>query len=450
MTCAACAARIEKKLNRLDGVEAAVNFATERATVRCDDDVPVERLVGAVESAGYRAHVASAYEHGHEHGTSSPRRLVVAAVLTIPVVVGGMAGWSPWLGFVLATPVVFYAGLEFHAAAFRSARHGSAGMDTLISLGTLAAWTWSAVVVLGGLDADVYFEVAAAVTTLILLGRWLESRAKRRSSDALRALLALGAVGAFDMQVGDLFEVKPGEKIATDGIVIEGESAVDRSLLTGESVPVEVGVGAFVEGATLNTYGRLVVRATRVGADTALAQIARLVEAAQSGKAPVQRLADRISAVFVPVVIVLALLTLVGWLAAGASASTAFTAAVAVLIIACPCALGLATPTALLVGTGRGAQVGLLIKGPQILESTRKVDTIVLDKTGTVTTGRMALADVAVAEGVARDDVLRIAGAVEAPSEHPIAQAIANAARDELGTLPAVDGFGNREGLGVE
>jgi Cu+-exporting ATPase len=370
-------------------------------------------------------------------------------------------GWE-WVALALSTPVVFYSGLGFHRMALRGARHFSAGMDTLISVGTLAAWLWSTVVLVGGLDTDVYFEVATAVTTLVLLGRYVEARAKGRSSEAIRRLLELGAkdarvvrageealVPVGELEVGDLIVVRPGEKIATDGVVVEGESAVDQSLLTGESVPVEVVSGAEVAGATVNTYGRLVVRATKVGADTALAQIARLVEAAQSGKAPVQRLADRISAVFVPIVLVLSLLTLAGWLAFGASASTAFTAAVSVLIIACPCALGLATPTALMVGTGRGAQLGVLIKGPEILEQTRRVDTVVLDKTGTVTEGRMELTEVAPMNGASRADVLRLAGAVEAASEHPIAQAVVRAARAEVGELPPVASFRNRPGVGV-
>jgi P-type Cu+ transporter len=484
MTCASCAARVEKKLNRLDGVTATVNFATEQATVRCDPDVPAERLVAAVESAGYGARLAGAAEtapaqHAHEgegagahHHHDEPlrilkRRLVVAVALTIPVALLAMvpplqfADWE-WLALVLSTPVVFYAGFGFHRAALKNARHLAATMDTLISLGTVAAWLWSTVVLLAGLETDVYFEVAAVVTTLIVLGRYLEARAKGRSSEAIRKLLALGAKEALllrdgeevlvpieQLQVGDHFVVRPGEKVATDGVIVEGESAVDQSMLTGDSVPVEVGAGSEVAGATVNSYGHLLVEATRIGADTALAQIARLVEAAQSGKAPVQRLADRVSAVFVPIVIVLSLLTLGGWLLAGASAATAFTAAVSVLIIACPCALGLATPTALMVGTGRGAQLGVLIKGPEILEQTRRIDTIVLDKTGTVTEGKIELADVALLNGATPADVLRLAGAVESASEHPIAQAIANAARAELGTLPPVTRFRNQPGVGV-
>jgi len=467
MRCASCAARIEKKLNRLDGVEATVNFATEQATVHLGGAVSVAVLVDAVESAGYGARL---HEVGHTHEESSTilrRRLALAVTLTVPVALLAMvtplqfAGWE-WAAFALSTPVVFYSGLAFHRAALKNARHLAASMDTLISLGTLAAWLWSTVVLLAGLGSDVYFEVAAAVTTLVLLGRYLEARAKRRSSAAIRKLLELGAkeahllrdgqeilVPVSELKVGDVFVVRPGEKVATDGRVAEGESAVDQSLLTGESAPVEVAVGSDVAGATLNTYGRLVVRATKVGADTALAQIARLVEAAQSGKAPVQRLADRISAIFVPVVLVISLLTLAGWLASGASASVAFTAAVAVLIIACPCALGLATPTALMVGTGRGAQLGVLIRGPEILEQTRRLDTIVLDKTGTVTEGKLELVEVALLNGAGRADVLRLAGSVEAASEHPVAQAVVRAARAELGDLPPVTGFRNEPGVGV-
>ena len=470
MTCASCAARIERKLNKLEGVEAAVNFATEQATVSCDPDVPVEQLLTAVESAGYRAHVATTPGAGQAHDeplTTLKLRLALAMALTAPVALLAMvaplqfAGWE-WLALALSTPVVLYAGIGFHAAALRSAKHLAATMDTLISLGTAAAWVWSAIVLVGGLDTDTYFEVAAVITTLILLGRYLEARARGRSSEAIRKLLELGAkearvlrhgeevlVPVAELQVGDVFVVRPGEKIATDGVVVEGDSAVDQSMLTGESLPVEVGPESEVAGATVNTFGRLVVRATKVGSDTALAQIARLVEAAQSGKAPVQRLADRISAIFVPVVIALSLLTLGGWLASGVSAATAFTAAVAVLIIACPCALGLATPTALMVGTGRGAQLGIVIKGPEILEQTRAVDTIVLDKTGTVTEGKMELAEVALLNGASRGEVLRLAGAVEAASEHPIAQAIAAAACAEVGVLPAVSGFRNEPGVGV-
>ena len=480
MHCASSAAQIKRALNKLDGVEASVNFATEQATVRKDENVSVETLLGAVESAGYGAHVAGpahehaqayAHEAGHHHDDEPlavlTRRLLVSLVLTIPVALLAMvpplqfSGWE-WLALVLATPVVFYGGLGFHRAALKSAGHGVATMDTLISLGTLAAWTWSTVVLVGSIAEDTYFEVAAVITTLILLGRFLEARAKGRSSEAIRKLLELGAKDArvlrdgveklvpmAELKVGHQFVVRPGEKIATDGVVIEGESALDQSMLTGESVPVEVAPGSEVAGATVNSYGRLIVRATKVGADTALAQIARLVEAAQSGKAPVQRLADRVSAVFVPIVIALSLATLAGWLLTGHSAAAGFTAAVAVMIIACPCALGLATPTALMVGTGRGAQLGILIKGPEILEQTRRVGTIVLDKTGTITEGRMELADVALLNGATRADVLRLAGAVEAASEHPIAQAIGAAARAELGELPPVSGFRNLPGVGV-
>ena len=470
MTCASCAARIEKKLNKLDGVEATVNFATEQATVHCDADLPVEQLVGAVESVGYGAHLhdaAGGHHHHDEPLAVITRRLALAVVLTVPVALLAMVsplqfpGWE-WVALALSTPVVFYSGIGFHRAALKNARHFAASMDTLISLGTTAAWLWSTVVLVGGIETDTYFEVAAVVTTLIVLGRYLEARAKGRSSEAIRKLLELGAkdahllrdgqevlIPASELQVEDQFVVRPGEKIATDGVVVEGESAIDQSMLTGESLPVEVTVDSDVAGATVNTYGRLVVRATKVGADTALAQIARLVDAAQSGKAPVQRLADRVSAIFVPIVIALSLLTLGGWLAFGASAASAFTAAVAVLIIACPCALGLATPTALMVGTGRGAQLGILIKGPEILEQTRRVDTIVLDKTGTITEGKMDLAEVALLNGASRSDVLRLAGAVEAASEHPIAQAVARAARVEIGELPSVSGFRNEAGVGV-
>ena len=470
MHCASCAARIEKKLNELDGVSATVNLVTEQATVHSDPEIRVEQLIAAVESTGYGARPVEAADAHHHHDEPLrvlTRRLVVAVALSVPVALLAMvpplrfSHWE-WVALALSTPVVFYSGLGFHRAALRSARHGAATMDTLISIGTIAAWLWSTVVLFGGLDTDTYFEVAAVVTTLIVLGRFLEARAKGRSSEAIEKLLHLGAkdarvlrdgqetlVPTDQLQVGDRFVVRPGEKIATDGVVVDGESAVDQSMLTGESIPVEVAIGSPVAGATVNTYGRLVVEATRVGADTALAQIARLVDEAQTGKAPVQRLADRISAVFVPVVIVLSLLTLSGWLLAGASAATAFTAAVAVLIIACPCALGLATPTALMVGTGRGAQLGVLIRGPEVLEETRRVDTIVLDKTGTITEGRMELAEVALLNGATRSEALRMAGAVESASEHPIAQAIAAAARHELGTLPPVERFRNEPGVGV-
>jgi Cu+-exporting ATPase len=468
MSCASCAAAIERGLNGLDGVEATVNLATEQATVKAAPSVSVDDLVGAVESIGYRARPAAEHAHGHDEPSAGVRdRLLVAAVLGVPVVLVAMVpslqfpGWE-WSALVLSTAVVLYAGAGFHRAALKAARHRRATMDTLISIGTLAAWLWSAVVLVAGLDGDTYFEVASAVTTLILLGRWLEARARRRSSEAIRRLLELGAkdatvlrdgrevlVPAAELRVGDRFVVRPGEKIATDGVVEDGASAVDQSLLTGESVPVDVGPGSEVAGATVNAHGRLVVRATRVGADTAMAQIADLVERAQSGKAPVQRLADRVSGVFVPAVIGLSLATLAGWLAFGGSASEAFTAAVAVLIIACPCALGLATPTALMVGTGRGAQLGIVIRGPEVLEQTRRVDTIVLDKTGTVTEGRMELTGVALLNGATRAEVLRLAGGLEAASEHPVAQAIVRAASTEVGALPAVTGFRNEPGVGV-
>jgi Cu+-exporting ATPase len=467
MTCASCATRIERSLNKLDGVDATVNFATETATVSFDPALAApEVLINAVEKTGYHAHPAradhAAHEHDHEHD-ALPKRLIGAIALSVPLVLMAMipplqfTGWE-WLSFALATPVVFWSGAQFHGAALLNARHGAATMDTLVSVGTLAAWTWSTVVLLAGLDADMYFEVGAVITALVLLGRFFEARARRRSGAGIRALLELGAkearvlrdgaevlVPVEQLQVGDLFVVRPGEKIATDGVVVEGASAVDQSMLTGEPVPVEVGPGVELAGATINASGRLVVRATRVGADTALAQIARLVEQAQAGKADVQRLADRVSAIFVPVVIGIALATLAGWLLARGGASAAFTAAVAVLIIACPCAMGLATPTALMVGTGRGAQLGILIKGPEVLEQTRRISTIVLDKTGTITEGRMRLVD-ALPIATTRDELLRLAGAAESASEHPLAQAIAKAASD----LPPVSEFRNHAGLGIE
>jgi Cu+-exporting ATPase len=468
MTCAACATRIERKLNKLDGVEASVNYATEQAAVRYDPTkVAVGELIGAVEAAGYHAKLAAEAGEAADRSAALRLRLIVAAALTTPVVVLAMIpplrfeGWE-WVSLVLATPVVFWAGWGFHRAAFMNARHGAATMDTLISIGTLAAWGWSVVALVFLGDAEMYFEVAAVITTLILLGRYLEARARRRSSAAIRALLELGAkearllrdgaevsVPIAEVVHGDLMVVRPGEKIPTDGVVVEGASAVDQSMLTGEPVPVDVGPGYEVAGATVNTYGRLVVRATKVGEETALAQIARLVAEAQSGKAPIQRLVDRVAGVFVPVVLVIALATLVGWLAFTGDATDAFTAAVAVLIIACPCALGLATPTALMVGTGRGAQLGILIKGPEVLERTRQITTVVLDKTGTVTEGKMELTAVAPLDGASREEVLRLAGAVEAASEHPIAQAVAAAARGELGALPPVTGFRNLPGQGV-
>jgi Cu+-exporting ATPase len=467
MTCASCAARIERTLNKVDGVEATVNFATETAAVSFDPSlVAADQLTAAVERIGYHAHLREAEGvdgHGAHERETQPLELLVALVLSVPLLLMGMipplqfSGWE-WVSLVLATPVVFWSGLQFHRAALLNARHGAATMDTLVSLGTLAAWSWSTVVLLADSGADTYFEAAAVITALILLGRYFEARAKRRSGAAIRALLELGAkearvlrtgeeilVPVEQLRVDDLFVVRPGEKVATDGVVVEGASAIDQSMLTGESVPVEVAPGAEVAGATINTSGRLVVRATKVGADTALAQIARLVEQAQAGKASVQRLADRISAVFVPVVILVALATLAGWLLAGASASTAFTAAVAVLIIACPCAMGLATPTALMVGTGRGAQLGILIKGPEVLEQTRRISTIVLDKTGTVTEGRMRLVDALPIEAC-RGELMRLAGAAESASEHPLAQAIAAAAEEK----PPVAEFRNHAGLGIE
>ncbi len=493
MTCASCATRIEKKLNRLEGVSASVNYATERASVTYEDGVAPEAVVSAVEAAGYSAVLPpapgdAAAEAPAQDPTRDLRdRLTVSAALSLPLLAISMVpalqfeNWQ-WLAWNLATPVVLWAGWPFHRAAWQTARHATASMDTLVSIGTLAAYLASVVALFfggagepgmtmgfdlvpdraAGFD-EIYFEVAAVVTTFLLAGRFFEARAKRRAGAALEALLALGAkdVAVLDpdgterqvpvdaLRVGDRFVVRPGEKVATDGVVDEGSSAVDQALLTGESVPVEKAPGDPVVGATVNVGGRLVVRATQVGGDTALAQIARLVTQAQTGKAEVQRLADRISAVFVPIVLVLAGATLAFWIAAGESTAFAFTAAVAVLIIACPCALGLATPTALLVGTGRGAQLGLLIKGPEVLESTRRVDTVVLDKTGTVTTGRMSLVGVVPAGGEERAAVLRLAGALEEASEHPVARAIAAAARD-AGALPPVEGFANRAGLGVE
>ncbi len=466
MTCASCAARIERKLNKLEGVEATVNYATEQASVAYDPEhVTLADLVVAVEAAGYGV------RRGAEAGASDETirlRLVVATVLTAPLTVIAMigplhfSGWE-WVALALATPVVLWSGWQFHRSAALNARHLTATMDTLISIGTLAAWAWSTVALAAFEDAHTYFEVGAVITTLILLGRFLEARARRRSSEAIRALLELGAkearllrdgdevaVAIEEVEKGDLLVVRPGEKIPTDGEVVEGASAIDQSMLTGEPVPVEVSPGSEVAGATINTYGRLIVRATKVGAETALAQIARLVAEAQAGKAPIQRLADRVSAVFVPVVMTISLATLAGWLAFTGDAEDAFTAGVAVLIIACPCALGLATPTALMVGTGRGAQLGILIRGPEILEQTRRVTTIVLDKTGTVTEGAMRVAAGIPAAGVALAELLRAAGAVEAASEHPIARAIAEHARAEVGALPAVESFRNRAGLGVE
>jgi Cu+-exporting ATPase len=497
MTCASCASRIEKRLNKIEGVTATVNLATEKAAVSFPDAVTLEDLVAAVEKGGYTATPpqpdlpvsvdADPAGDGAAGSAADLRtRLLVCLVLTIPVVAMAMipalqfTNWQ-WLSLTLASPVVVYGGAPFHRAAWTNLRHAAATMDTLISMGTLAAFGWSVwalffgdagmpgmrhafelTIARGEGASTIYLETAAAVTVFILAGRYFEARSKRKAGAALRALLKLGAkdvamlsgevevrVPIERLAVGDRFVVRPGEKVATDGVVEEGSSAIDASMLTGESVPVEVAAGAPVAGGTVNVGGRLVVRATQVGAGTKLAQMAKLVEQAQTGKAAVQRLADRISGVFVPIVILLALGTLAFWLATGAGATAAFTAAVAVLIIACPCALGLATPTALLVGTGRGAQVGILIKGPEVLESTRRVDTVVLDKTGTVTTGRMTMVEAIPADGQDPDELLRLGGAVEAASEHPIARAIATAAAERVGALPAVRDFGSVEGFGV-
>ena len=507
MTCASCAARIEKKLNKVDGVVASVNYATEKAKVSYPHTVTPDQLVAVVQATGYTAAVPPPPSVTRpDDAPASPeagrgprdaeadawfQRLAVSTILTLPVVLLSLVPalqfdhWQ-WLSFTLASPVVVWGAWPFHRAAVANARHGAATMDTLISVGVTAAYVWSVWALFfthagmtgmrmpfelladsTGNEPHLYLEVAAAVTTFILAGRYFEARAKRESGAALRALLDMGAkdvavlrpgpagetedrLPVSQLTVGTRFVVRPGEKIATDGTVESGTSAVDASMLTGEPVPVEVGPGDTVTGATVNAGGRLVVRATRVGADTQLAQMARLVEEAQSGKAAVQRLADRVSGVFVPIVIALALATLVGWLLTGNSVTAAFTAAVAVLIIACPCALGLATPTALLVGTGRGAQLGILIKGPEMLESTRVVDTIVLDKTGTVTTGKMTLVDVVAAPGTDRTELLRLAGALEDASEHPIAKAIAAGAMERLGgPLPPVDEFTATSGLGV-
>ncbi len=454
MTCASCAHRIERKLNQLEGVDAEVSYATEKAHVRYPTGLATQDLIDVVRRAGYDA--ALPVPAGREAPTPRPVRLIVAAVLSVPVVLWAMvpdtrvAGWE-WWSLLLSGIVVWWSGWQFHRAAAVNARHGASTMDTLVSLGTVAAWVWSAVAVVRG-EGHLYLESAAVVTTFLLAGRYAEGRSKQRAGEALRSLMELGAkqvtlldetgerpVPVEDLRVGDRFVVRPGEKVATDGVVEEGASAVDRSLITGEPVPVDVGPGDDVVGSSVNASGRLVVRATRVGADTQLAQITRLVARAQSTKAPVERLADRISSVFVPVVLVIALLTLMAWLVLTGDATSAFTAAVAVLVIACPCALGLATPTALMVGTGRGAQLGILIRGPQVLESTRAVDTIVLDKTGTVTTGRMSVVH-------ADPDLLRLAAAVERASEHPVARAIVEAAGADL---PEVDDFTSLPGLGA-
>ncbi len=500
MTCASCANRIERKLNKLDGVTATVNYATEKAKVTYADDVAPHDLIAAVQQAGYDAKLpdlkrpAAGDPGAHAADEPDPirtlrQRLLISLVLSVPVIAMAMAPalqfeyWQ-WLSLTLAAPVVVWGAWPFHRAAWTNLRHGTSTMDTLISLGTLAALGWSLYALFWGTAGtpgmthpfeltvertdgagNIYLEAAAGVTTFILAGRYFEQRSKRRAGAALRALLELGAkevavlepdgvtetkIPVQDLAVGDLFVVRPGEKIATDGVIERGTSAVDASMLTGESVPIEVGPGDAVVGATVNAGGRLVVQATRVGGDTQLAQMARLVEDAQNGKAQVQRLADRISGIFVPIVILLAAGTLGFWVGTGNGLAAAFTEAVAVLIIACPCALGLATPTALMVGTGRGAQLGILIKGPEVLESTRRVDTVVLDKTGTVTTGQMTLRDVIAAEREDSDEVLRYAGALEDASEHPIAKAISDSARERLGSLPAVEDFANVEGLGVQ
>ncbi|MFF4505760.1 heavy metal translocating P-type ATPase [Streptomyces sp. NPDC001401] len=500
MTCASCAARIEKKLNRLDGVTATVNFATEKAKVAYAGGVEVADLIATVEKTGYTAEeppppvAATAIEGETQTAPAADgellslrQRLYVSLVLTVPVVLMAMVpslqfdNWQ-WLSLTLAAPVVVWGAFPFHKAAWTNARHGAATMDTLVSIGTLAALGWSVwalfwgdagmpgmrhgfelTISRGGGSSSIYLEAAAGVTTFILAGRYLEAKSKRKAGAALRALLELGAkdvsvlrggnevrIPVAQLAAGDHFVVRPGEKIATDGTVVEGTSAVDASMLTGESVPADVTVGDMVTGATVNAGGRVVVEATRVGADTQLARMARLVEDAQNGKAEVQRLADRISGIFVPVVLLIAVGTFGAWLGITGDTVAAFTAAVAVLIIACPCALGLATPTALMVGTGRGAQLGILIKGPEVLESTRRVDTVVLDKTGTVTTGRMQLQDVFTAPGVDENELLRLAGALEHASEHPIAQAIAAGAVERAGSLPVPENFENVAGLGVQ
>jgi len=503
MTCASCANRIERKLNKLDGVTATVNYATEKAKVSYADGVGHDDLVTAVESAGYTAKLPAPPRPTGEAAPSGEvqevdpigplrQRLLVSTVLSVPVIVLAMVPalqftyWQ-WLSLVLAAPVVVWGAYPFHKAAWTNLRHATSTMDTLISMGTLAALGWSIYALFLGTAgvpgmthpfeltisptdgaANIYLEVAAGVTTFILAGRYFEARSKRRAGAALRALLQLGAkevsvlrgrdggtsveerISVDQLAVGDEFVVRPGEKIATDGVITEGSSAVDASMLTGESVPVEVAPGDTVVGATVNAGGRIVIRATRIGSDTQLAQMARLVEDAQNGKAQVQRLADRVSGIFVPIVIALAAATLGFWIGTGGGLALAFTATVAVLIIACPCALGLATPTALMVGTGRGAQLGIIIKGPEVLESTRRVDTVVLDKTGTVTTGKMTLLDVITTPGQDPEELLRLAGALEDASEHPIAQAIARGATERVGTLPPVEDFVNVEGLGVQ
>ena len=477
MSCASCAARIERGLNDLEGVQATVNFAVERAHVEHGPGVSQHDLIHAVESTGFHASVVDHSGHGDNHmdhdvpAEQLRPRLIGSAVLAVPVVALSMvmpwqfSGWV-WVVLALTTPIVFWGGYPFHRAALNSARHGASTMDTLVSLGTLAAYLWSLYAVLTGAAAHghghVYFEVAAAVTVFLLAGRYAEAKAKRSAGAALRALLSLGAKDATvvrddaevripvaDLRVGDVIVVRPGERVATDGIVVEGASALDTSAMTGESVPADVGPGAEVLGGAVNTYGRILVRATRVGSDTQLARMARMVADAQSGKASIQRLADRVSGVFVPVVLAIAAVTLVAWLVAGGSVTAAFTAAVAVLIIACPCALGLATPTAILVGTGRGAQLGVLIKEPQVLETVTGIDAVVLDKTGTVTTGTMAVDAVETEPDEDADTVLARAAAVESASEHPVAAAIVSAARERGLGVPRVSEFANDPGTGV-
>jgi Cu+-exporting ATPase len=496
MSCASCASKIEGSLNRLDGVAATVNFAIEQAHVEHDPQVSTDQLMRAVESTGYHAsvidharmnhgdpmnsgghmnsgdHMSSGDHMNHDVPEEKLRpRLIGSAILAVPVVALSMVmawqfpGWQWWV-LALATPIVFWGGYPFHSAALNSARHGTSTMDTLVSIGTLAAYFWSAFVVITGAathgHGHVYFEVAAAVTVFLLAGRYSEAKAKRSAGSALRALMSLGAkeatvlrggdevrISAAELVVGDVLVVRPGERVATDGTVIEGSSALDTSAMTGESVPADVSIGDAVLGGAVNTYGRILLRANQVGADTQLARMARMVADAQSGKASIQRLADRVSAVFVPVVLVIAALTLAGWLVTGHPATAAFTAAVAVLIIACPCALGLATPTAILVGTGRGAQLGVLIKKPQVLETVRGIDTVVLDKTGTVTTGRMSVSSLEVQPGEDADVVLARAAAIEAASEHPIAAAIVHEARARGLTPAPVTDFANDPGTGV-
>jgi Cu+-exporting ATPase len=466
MTCSSCAARVEKRLNRLDGVTATVNFATETARVEHDPTIAVAELIATVETTGYQATTVD-QDAGVRGADGSPLgRLAVAALLTVPLLVIAMvpaaqfAGWQGWV-FALASPVVTWCAWPFHRAAIANLRHGAASMDTLISLGAIVSYTWSVVALVTG--GHLYFEVGAALVTFLLIGRHAEARAKRRAGSALRALLEVGAKDATILRAGvehrvpvahlrvdDLFVVRPGEQLATDGMVTDGASAIDASMMTGESRPVEVAPGAAVVGGTVNVGGRLVVRATRVGADTQLAQLAALVAEAQSGKAPVQRLADRVAGVFVPAVLVAAAATFVGWLLTGDGADTALTSAIAVVIVACPCALGLATPMALLAGTGRGAALGIVIRGPQILESTRRIDTIVLDKTGTVTTGAMRVSNVAAADGGDEPaEVLRMAGSVESAAEHPIARAVAAAAERAGIPLQGVTEFVAVPGLGA-